>query len=106
MFILLKLGQQWDTNKPNQKVLEDISERCLVSYKIDEVPIRFKVCVPTEQKLMFGDKLSLNIMLLDDKAVLYVIDIATHFRAATFLDAHGEKYGQSVQIIWLALATI
>ena len=52
----------------------------------------------------FGDELSMDLMFLNGKAVLHIIDTATRFSAATFLDAHGSSYGQSVDGIWLAFS--
>lgn len=55
---------------------------------------------------MFGDELLLDLMFLDDKAVLHVIDTAPHFFAATFLDAYKESHSQGMLGTWLALAMI
>lgn len=41
-------------------------------------------------------------MFLDGKAVLYIMDTATRFSSATFLDTHDAAYGQSVEGTWLA----
>lgn len=41
-------------------------------------------------------------MFFDGKAVLHIVDIATHFSAATFLDSHGSSFRPSVQEIRLA----
>lgn len=35
-------------------------------------------------------------MFLDGKAVLHIVDTAIRFSADTFLDVHGETYGQRV----------
>lgn len=45
-------------------------------------------------------------MFLNEKAVLKVGDTDTHFPAATFLDAQGETYRQSVHGILLAFVLI
>lgn len=37
----------------------------------------------------------MNIMFLDEKSVLHLIDTVTCFSAATFLDPRGQSYGQS-----------
>jgi hypothetical protein len=37
----------------------------------------------------------MDLMFINGKAVLHVIDSATRFNAATFLDSHSESYGQS-----------
>lgn len=44
----------------------------------------------------------MNIMFLVGKAVLRVIDKATRFSSATFLDSHGAEFGQSFDGTWLA----
>lgn len=51
--------------------------------------------LPREESLAFGNKLSMELMFLDAKEVLPIVDTATHFSAATFWDAHGAYYGQS-----------
>ena len=48
----------------------------------------------------------MDLMFLDGKAVLHVIDTATHFSAAKFLDSHGKTYGQTAEGIWLAFLDI
>jgi hypothetical protein len=53
--------------------------------------VRFKVSIP-EDDLVFGDEVSIDLMFLDGNAVLHVVDTATRFSAAAFLDAHDETY--------------
>lgn len=45
-------------------------------------------------------------MFLEGKSVLHIVDTATRFSSATFLDAHGKSYGQSVEGAWLAFVMI
>jgi transposase InsO family protein len=42
----------------------------------------------------------MDLMFISGNAVLHVIDSATRFNAATFLDSHTESYGQSSDGIW------
>lgn len=42
-------------------------------------------------------------MFLNGKVVLHVIDKATRFSLATFLDANESSYGQSTEGVWIAL---
>lgn len=58
--------------------------------------------LPNIDDLKFGDDLSLDHMFLEENAVLHIVDMATHFSAATFLDSHGPAFGQLVVGIWLA----
>jgi hypothetical protein len=37
----------------------------------------------------------MDLMLINGKAVLHVIDSATRFNAVKILDSHSESYGQS-----------
>jgi hypothetical protein len=67
--------------------------------------VRFKLSIP-EDDLVFGDEVSIDLMFLDGTAVLHVVDTATRFSAAAFLDAHNETYGLSVHGIWLAFLDI
>jgi hypothetical protein len=45
-------------------------------------------------------------MFIIGKAVLHIIDSATRFNAATYLDSHSESYGQSPDGIWDAFIDI
>lgn len=47
----------------------------------------------------------MDVMFLEEKAVLHVVDTATHFFVATFLDAHAAVFRQSVDGIWLPFVT-
>jgi hypothetical protein len=48
----------------------------------------------------------MDMMFINGKAVLHVIDSATRFKAATFLDSHSESYGQRLDGIWDAFIDI
>lgn len=65
-------------------------------------PIRFKATTPTVDNQMFGNKILVDFMFLNEKSVLYVVDTATRFSVETFLDPHGSTYGQSTEGIWIA----
>lgn len=45
-------------------------------------------------------------MVIDRKAVFYIVDSATRFSAATFLDSHGASYGKSLKDVWFALLLV
>lgn len=102
LYSLLKMARPWETDEGTRRILEEISSRCEACQRFSQAPVRFKVTLPSEENLVFGDELSIDIMFLEGKAVLHIVDTATRFSAATFLDAHGVTYGQSVNGIWLA----
>ncbi len=99
---LLKLARPWETDAETKKILEDIAKNCDTCQRFSAPPVRFKVTLPTEESLVFGDELSLDLMWIDGKAVLHIVDTATRFSAATFLDSNGSTYGQSVEGVWMA----
>ncbi len=99
---LLKLARPWETDSETKDILEEIKKNCETCQRFAPPPIRFKVTLPTEDELVFGDELSIDLMWIDGKATLHIIDTATRFSAATFLDSHGENFGQSVEGVWMA----
>lgn len=44
----------------------------------------------------------MDVMWLDGKVVLNIVDTAIRFSAATFLDSIGENYGPAIEGVWLA----
>jgi hypothetical protein len=58
-------------------------------------PSRFSVRIPNE-KLVFNDDLSMDLLWLDVEFALHVVDTATRFGAAVFLE------GQDVEQVWSA----
>jgi hypothetical protein len=85
--------------------LEDISNSCQVFQRLGPKPVRFQVSIP-EDDLVFGVEFSIDLMFLDGSAALHVVDAATRFSAAVFLDDHGASYGQTVHGVWLSFIDI
>lgn len=59
--------------------------------------------MPSTDEQIFGEEISMDLTFIDGKAILHIVDTATRFSAAIFLDAHSMDYGQSVDGIWRAL---
>jgi transposase InsO family protein len=100
---LLKRARPNDLDKDTNRLLQNISKSCETCQRLGPKPIQFKVSLPKEEDLIFGEELSIDLMFLGGKAVLHIVDTATRFSAATFLDSHTATYGQSVEGVWLAL---
>lgn len=84
-------------------VLNNIVKHCKnCQHRVPSIII-FKPTVPTEDKLVFGDEISVGLMFLNRKDVLHVDDTATIFSKVTILDAHEGNYGQSTVGVWIAL---
>lgn len=102
LFSLLKLARPWEKHQAVREALDLLSKRCNVCQRFSNAPIRFRVSLPTEKNLLFGEELSMDLMFLHGRDVLHVTDTATHYSAATFLDSAGASYGQFVEGIWEA----
>lgn len=68
--------------------------------------MRLKASIPSEEELVFGDELSIELMFFDGKVVLHIVEITARLSAATFIDSFWETYGQSVEGVWTAFVTI
>jgi hypothetical protein len=100
---ILKRARPDDTNQETIKLLQQIASACETGQKLGPKPIRLKVSLPNMEDIVLGDELSINLMFIDGQTVLHVIDTATRFSAATFLDSHNGSFGQSGEGVWLAL---
>jgi hypothetical protein len=105
LVIIIKKGRPEQLDHNTLKILKDISNACQMCQRLGPKPVRFKVSIP-EDNLVFADEVSIDLMLLDGSDFLQVVDTATRFSAAAFLDYHGASYGQSVRGVWLAFIEI
>lgn len=94
---LLKKAKVEDLDGETLKTLEEINKACNTCQKFGPKPVRFKASLPTEE-LVFGDELSMDLQWIDGEPILHVINTATKFSAATFL----ETYGLSTEGVWTA----
>lgn len=76
-------------------------QSCDTCQRIGPTQVRFKATLSTEENPVLGEVFSAYLMFLDEDAVLHVVDTATRFSEATFLDKSTE-YTQSVESVWLA----
>lgn len=98
----MKRARPNDLDKGTKGILKEISESCQTCQKLGPKPIRFKASIPIEDQLVFGSELSIDLMFIDSKAILHIVDSATRFSSAVFLD----DYGQRVEGIWNAFIDI
>ena len=76
-----------DPEKTSPQVLRDlkrISAACDLCPRLSHAPHRFRVALP-EGEVVFNKTVCLDLMYLDNAAVLHVVDEATKFSAASFL---------------------
>jgi len=102
LFNVLKKARPNEADQETRDVLEQISDACNTCQRFGPAPVRFKATLPSEDEIVFGEELSIDLMFIDGKAILHIVDTATRFSAATFLDPPNAEYGQSVNGVWLA----
>ena len=97
------MARPYETNQETKQVLDQIKQACDTCPRLGPTPIGFKAPFPTEDSVKFGEELPMDLMLLDEKTLLHIVDTATCFSAAASLD---EDFDQSVEDIWLAFIQI
>lgn len=78
------------------KQLQDVSRNCDLCQRLAKDPSRFRVALPPGD-IVFNRTVLLDIMYLDGKPLLHVVDKDTLFSAATFL-----SNGESTEDVWRA----
>jgi hypothetical protein len=95
LYNLLRRSKPTEVHEETRKILKDIVRSCLTCQTFASQPFRFSVRMPDE-KLVFNDELSMDLLWLDGEPALHVVDTATRFGAAVFLE------GQDVEHVWAA----
>ena len=93
---LLKRANPEEFTSDVRKTLQNISEKCDICIKHSSKPRRFKLTVGTGD-LRFNHTVAVDVMYLSGKAVLHMVDEATHYSAAQFLKK------QSTTEVWKAI---
>ena len=84
LFNLLKRAGTEAVDAKTFKQLTDIVARCEPCQRIHNAPVRFRVSMGHEN-VRFNARAYIDIMYLDGKPVLHIVDEATRFSAARFL---------------------
>ncbi len=92
---LIKRASPNQADNATRKLLAEISDACSTCQHFARPPERFKVSIP-EENIVFNHELALDLMWLDRKALLHVVDTQTHYMSAAFLK------GQTVEDVWEA----
>ena len=93
LYNLIKKARPEEVTPETLSILEDISKRCDPCQRITNAPNRFRVTLGAES-VKFNERLQLDVMFLDGKPVLPIVDEGTKFSAARFLP------DQSTKTIW------
>lgn len=84
---------QVDTGTRN--LLEEITKACETCQVFSASPERFRVSLPPTE-IAFNREVAIDLMWLEGKAILHVVDVETRFNSAMFLKAH------TVEAVWEA----
>ena len=81
LFNLLSRARPKDATPETRRILEDIGKMCHSCQRIQSDPKRFRVTMGSEH-IQFNERVLMDIMYLDSKPVLHIIDEGTHLNAA------------------------
>lgn len=99
LYAIIKRAEPTTTNTGMYDILEKVKGTCDTCQRNAAEPHRFRVSLPNED-CVFNRVVSMDIMFLDSKSVLHVVDRDTKFGAASFL------LGQSASQVWQTFLNI
>lgn len=86
----IKRAEPKQITPETRKMLKDIQERCKECQYMAPKPYIMKLSVPYED-VVFNSEVVIDIMYIQGAPVLHVVDRATHFQAARFLNVVSSK---------------
>lgn len=90
---MLELARPWEVNEEKEtEILDLLSKRCEACQRTSNAPDCFRPSLPTENDFISGKERSVDLIFLEEKAVLNKEDTATHSSAAAFLNSASENY--------------
>ena len=93
LFKLLKTADKDKLTPETYQTLQEITRRCDTCQRIANTPLRFRISLGSEN-LRFNETVFIDVMYIENRPVLHIVDSATHFSAACFLP------DMSVKIVW------
>ena len=85
LFELIKRAKPDQADEGTRKMLDKISRACETCKTFSVPPMRFTVSLPPSE-ITFNREISLDLMWIDKKAALHVVDLEIHFSSAAFID--------------------
>ena len=96
LFNLISKARPEEATQETKRILYDITKRCDPCQRIQNAPHRFRVSFGTPEA-RFNERIMVDVMTIDGKKVLHVVDEGTRFSAARFLD------DESTVTVWKTL---
>lgn len=84
LYNLLKRAHPEKVNTEIRKELDKIVEECKACIRNSRKPRRFKLTVGADE-LRFNHTIAVDVMYIDNRPILHIVDEATHYCAAQFL---------------------
>ena len=81
---VLKRARPEEMNSNVQKEIEQLTERCRICSELEKKPKRFKLTLGNEDSRL-NHCLAVDIMYIQKRPILHLVDEATHFQAACFM---------------------
>jgi hypothetical protein len=82
LFALLKRAKDDNVDANTRSVLSDIENACSICQHYSSKALRLKTTLPSGEELSFGSELSMDLMFINGKAVLHVIDFANSIQCS------------------------
>ncbi len=89
----MKRARPNQVDEATRPLLEKITKAYETCQTFSALPQRFRVSLPPSD-IVFNREVALDLMWIEKKAVLHVVDIETGFNPATFLSS------QTVEAVW------
>ena len=96
LFNLISKARPEEATQETKRILYDITKRCDPCQRVQNAPHRFRVSFGTPEA-RFNERIMVDVMKIDGKKVLHVVDEGTRFSAARFLD------DESTVTVWKTL---
>jgi Reverse transcriptase (RNA-dependent DNA polymerase) len=85
LYNLLKRARPEDASEETRALLQEITESCHFCQMMARKPITFSVGSAKDPDITFNREVALDIMYLNGRPALHIVDMDTHFHAASFL---------------------
>lgn len=90
LFNLIRKARPEDATPETRRLLDEIVKHWAPFQRIQRAPRRFRVTMGTEH-IQFNERVLMDVMYLDGRPLLHVVDEGTHMSAAQFLPNKSTK---------------
>lgn len=99
LYNLIKRAKPREVDSDTLNILKEISANCTQCQEFHASPLRFRVAIP-ETSISFNADVAFDLVWLDGRPVLHVVDLQTRFQNAVFIRS------KTTETIWQAFIDI